>query len=373
MVFLHALLAHPRLASGAGPGASGPWDLALSLYREVVAADPGRGRREVEGVRELEAGRPAGPHPVPEAPAGAPLVLVADDSPMVRRLLEAVLGRECRVISAGDGAEAVALAREHRPDLVLMDILMPNQDGYEACADLKADPGTRDIPVLFLTALQGEMEEVRALEAGAIDFIQKPIVASTVLARVRAHVALKRSKDQLLELAVRDGLTSLANRRQFDQVLRQEWQRGRRQEKPLSLVMGDIDSFKKFNDAYGHPRGDECLKAVAGIFRSAAKRPGDLAARYGGEEFICLLPGTDEVGARTVAEEIREGLEALAIPHGHSPVSPWVTVSLGAATIVPGFQEDPTVLVEAADRAMYEVKRRARERANPPEAPGRMG
>jgi diguanylate cyclase (GGDEF)-like protein len=254
------------------------------------------------------------------------------------------------------------MAQEGLPDLILLDALMPGMDGFTVCERLKADPRTQEIPVLFLTALQGEVDEIRALSAGAIDFIQKPINAATVLARVRNHIELKRSKDRLQELAVQDGLTFLSNRRHFDQVLAREWQRSRREGSPLALILGDVDCFKNFNDAYGHVAGDACLKAVAGAFQGALRRPADLAARFGGEEFVCLLPDTDEAGARAVAEGITQAMAERALPHDHSHVAPHVTVSLGVAAVFPAMDEGAASLVAEADRRMYEAKRKAKAR-----------
>ena len=374
MVFLHQLLSALVSSGPAGQGEASThrlqrmWDTAMALYRELVAPrlrqDPG-GPREAPGCRILEEGVPVlePALPVPEPPGrSGPKVLVVDDAPMVRRLLQAVLAKDYQVLCAADGGEALALAQEHQPDLVLLDAVMPVLDGFTVCQRLKADPRTREIPVLFLTALQGELDEVRALEAGAIDFIQKPINGPTVLARVRNHIELKHSREDLMRLAACDGLTALANRRHFDQMLAVEWQRSRREGHPLSLILGDVDSFKAFNDTYGHLEGDACLKAVAGVFRDALRRPADLAARYGGEEFVCLLPETDQAGAKALVDLITDAMAALAMPHAGSEVAPQVTMSLGVATAYPTLHEGPELLVEEADRRMYEAKRKAKAR-----------
>ncbi len=364
MIFLHDLLAAP--SPGSGEDLPKRWERALAIYREVVV--PGlaqAGCREVPGARALEQEPlPAGGEPdlgVP--PPCAATVLVVDDSPMVRRLLAVVLGRDFRVVAAADGEAALARALEARPDLILLDAVMPGRDGFSVCRHLKGDARTAEIPVLFLTALQGEVDEIRALEAGAIDFIQKPINPATVLARVRNHIELKRSKDRLVELAVQDGLTALANRRHFDQALAREWQRSRREGSPLALILGDVDCFKTFNDTYGHVAGDACLRAVAKAFAGALRRPGDLAARFGGEEFVCLLPDTDEGGARAVADQITAALADLGLPHARSDVASHVTASLGVAAVNPALDEGPESLLDEADRRMYEAKRRAKARS----------
>lgn len=365
MRFLHALLASIVRDWPGGPGLDRLWARAQELYRSHVAAVLEAGPlREAPGARDLEAGEPE-PGPEPPAPGGEeprPRVLVVDDSPMVRRLLALLLGRDHEVALAQDGEEALASARERPPDLVLLDLLMPGLDGFQVCAALKGDPLTQGVPVLVLTALEGEAEEVRALEAGAIDFIQKPIIPATVLARVRNHLALKAAQDRLQRLAAQDGLTGLANRALFDRVLDQEWQRARREGRPLSLVLADVDCFKAYNDAYGHPQGDACLREVAGALRRTLRRPADLAARYGGEEFVCILPETDAAGAAAIAGRLAQAVAALGIPHAHSEAGPVVTVSVGAATAVPGAGGGPEALVAEADRAMYEAKRRTKQR-----------
>ena len=159
-----------------------------------------------------------------------------------------------------------------------------------------------------------------------------------------------------------DGLTAIANRRHFDEVLAQEWRRCLREQTPLSLIMADIDYFKKFNDTYGHQTGDDCLKEVARVLKKSLNRPGDLAARYGGEEFALILSDTDPEGARRVAEALRTRVEGQKIPHKHSSVSKWVTISLGAATLTPTPDQTPDQLVKASDRALYQAKAEGRNR-----------
>lgn len=289
-------------------------------------------------------------------------VLVVDDSAVVLRLLEVLLTRQNhRVVLADSGQDGLALALEQQPDLILLDAMMPDLSGFEVCLRLKAEPRTRDIPVLFVTILRGEADEVAALEAGAIDFIPKPITATTLVARVRNHLELKRSKDRLRALSLMDGLTEIANRRQFDQCLEGEWQRAARDGRPLSLVMGDVDFFKQYNDCFGHAEGDDCLRKVAQVFKQALRRPGDLAARFGGEEFSCVLPDTDAAGARRVAEQIQAGIAALGLAHPASATGQ-VTLSLGVATVYALPAGDSKSLVAHADRLLYEAKRLGRNR-----------
>ena len=257
----------------------------------------------------------------------------------------------------------LTLATESLPDLILVDVVMPEMDGYETCRRLQAEPLTRDIPVIFVTALNSPDDETRGLEAGAVDFISKPVNAAVVRARVRTHLTLKRQADLLRSLAYIDGLTGVANRRQFDDTLESEWRACRRARSPLALAMIDIDHFKRFNDTYGHQVGDNSLKAVAAVLKGCMGRSHDLVARYGGEEFVCLLPDTDLAGARTKAEELKRVVQGLAIPHETSSVVPVLTVSLGVVTVVPSAELTPDHLLAAADAQLYEAKRAGRNRA----------
>lgn len=179
-----------------------------------------------------------------------------------------------------------------------------------------------------------------------------------------AHDATDRKQleETLRDLSYQDGLTGIANRRRFDEKLEQEWRRAARERQPLTLVMADIDFFKNYNDLYGHPAGDDCLRKIAKVFQQATERPGDLAARYGGEEFAAILPNTSLLGAEKVAEQIRAHVEALELPHANSSVSPWVTISLGIATRVPTNGDPNSILLEGADRALYKAKQLGRNR-----------
>ncbi|MGC9503196.1 diguanylate cyclase domain-containing protein [Baaleninema sp.] len=173
---------------------------------------------------------------------------------------------------------------------------------------------------------------------------------------------LALANKELEQLANLDGLTEIANRRHFDETLTREWRRMARQRQPLSLILGDIDFFKRYNDTYGHQAGDWCLKQVALAFSQAAKRPSDLVARYGGEEIAVILPDTDERGGIYVAAEIRSHLRAMAIEHGGSPIDKYVTLSLGIATLFPTPELSATLLVNQADTALYKAKKDGRNR-----------
>jgi diguanylate cyclase (GGDEF)-like protein len=266
------------------------------------------------------------------------------------------------LLFATSSEEALQLAATHMPDLILLDVMMPEMNGYAVCARLKSDPTTRSIPVIFVTALEREEDEAKGLEVGAIDYITKPFNPAIVRARVRNHLELKRYRDFLENLATTDGLTGIPNRRQCDEFLLREWRRAIRKQTPLSLIMMDIDFFKDFNDHYGHLAGDDCLRQVAQTLAEGARRPADLVARYGGEEFVSVLPETNLEGARQVAEQLRDKINALQIPHARSPVAGYVTLSLGVATQTPTVGQQPQGIVELADARLYISKESGRNR-----------
>ncbi|WP_461208730.1 diguanylate cyclase domain-containing protein [Desulfocurvus sp. DL9XJH121] len=291
-------------------------------------------------------------------------ILIVDDSPANIARLSQALADEFEVRTVDDGEQALRLLNvqedSERPDLVLLNVVLPGMDGYEACRRIKDDPATSAIPVILVSDKRDEEEETRGLEIGAVDYITKPFSLPIVRARVRTHVELKRQRDILSELSSVDGLTGIANRRRFDEFYDLEWLRSKRRQTPLSLIMADIDHFKAYNDAYGHAQGDECLKAVAGAMSDCLKRPTDLVARYGGEEFVVVLPETGPEGAGHLAEDMRVSVQNLRIPHADSAVAGHVTISLGTGTMVPDPDHEPEALVKLADDMLYKAKNNGR-------------
>lgn len=289
-------------------------------------------------------------------------LLIVDDQPINVRVLHEALGSDYDVFMATNGLQALEISAREQPDLVLLDIEMPDIDGIEVCRRLKKNEATRDIAVLFVTGHTSPEQEALGLEVGAVDFIAKPIHPAVVRARVRTHLLLKWQTDQLRRMALVDGLTGVANRRHFDEALSLEWRVCSRSGESLGLAMIDVDYFKRFNDQYGHQAGDTCLKTVAQKLRGQLRRPRDLIARYGGEEFVCMIPGANLDALENIAEGLRRDVESAAIPHGGSDCSDVVTVSIGIAVAFPGFGESPDVLIQSADRSLYAAKQSGRNR-----------
>lgn len=287
-------------------------------------------------------------------------VLLVDDVPANLSLLSSILREDYRIQLATNGAKALELVATSAPDLILLDVMMPEMDGHEVCRRLKSNPDTRDIPVIFVTAQNQVEDEELGLTLGAMDYIHKPISPPIIKARVRNHIVLKLQTDALKRLTLIDGLTKVPNRRHFDDSLDNEMQRALRTQHPLSLLMIDVDYFKPFNDHYGHGVGDTCLIRIAQAMQSQVSRPMDLLARYGGEEFVVLLPGTGLEGARTVAESLRRTVAALQIPHALSAVATHVTVSIGVASLAQSGPKSTSDLLRLADQALYRAKQAGR-------------
>jgi diguanylate cyclase (GGDEF)-like protein len=280
-------------------------------------------------------------------------------------------------LTARNGADAIELFKQHRPDLVMLDVNMPDMNGFEVARRLRQlERDGEWTPIMFLSARASDEDLERGIAVGGDDYLIKPVSEMVLVAKVRAMqriaqmryslVVLTRRLDdanrELRRLSSVDGLTSVANRRMFDEALTREWSRGVRHASQLSLLMCDVDYFKQYNDSYGHQAGDECLKAVAQTLAAWVKRPTDLVARYGGEEFAVLLPDTDAEGALKLAEAMRLAVQALGVAHAASHLGT-VTVSIGVASMVAGRSAPGYAgLVKAADEALYEAKGAGRNR-----------
>ncbi|MFO7848956.1 MAG: PleD family two-component system response regulator [Spirochaetia bacterium] len=299
-------------------------------------------------------------------------VLIVDDVNYNIKMLANALKDEYRIKIATNGNKAIEIAssEEDPPDLILLDVVMPEMDGYEVCRRLKNEPSTQKIPVIFVTARDEAADEEYGLNLGAVDYVTKPFHKAILKARVRNHVDLKLKNDLLENLATMDGLTHIPNRRSFDTVLQKERDRAVREREPLTIVLMDIDNFKAYNDNYGHGKGDVCLESVAKALSGCAGRPADIVARYGGEEFAAILPNTDEEGGIKKAEEFRRSVEDLEIPHEFSETSCCVTISVGVQTGVPASDDTPEALSKKADEALYQSKKEGRNRVTSASAMG---
>jgi diguanylate cyclase (GGDEF)-like protein len=291
-----------------------------------------------------------------------PTVLIIDDSPPVIRLLTSLVEGKALVHFAKNGAEGIKLAKKLVPTVILLDLDMPGMNGLDVCRELKNDPDTRDCAILIVTGHNNDAMEIAALEAGAVDFIGKPVNGPIVQARVQTHLTLQKQSATLRELADHDGLTGLFNRRYFDQSLETECRRHRRQNQTLGLALIDIDHFKLYNDHYGHLLGDDTLKLVAKTLKKVARRPGEIVARYGGEEFAVILPNVMPANLQATGQHLCDQVRQLAIPHAHSKSADVVTISVGIACLTPTTPEAPSQLLAAADAALYQAKAAGRDR-----------
>lgn len=302
----------------------------------------------------------------------ASMILVADDEPLNLALMKRRLEWESyRVITARDGREAVARAREALPDLIILDVMMPVMDGLQACRILKDEAQTHDIPVIFISALDDTETKVSGLTLGANDYISKPFRVEELLARVEVAIRLKRERDELREsaeearrraeaareMSMTDALTGLLNRYGLQRSLQHEQSEARRYNRPLCCLLIDIDNFKGINDTYGHAAGDTALMQLARVLTEAV-RGSDVVCRYGGEEFLVLAPETQLDGALALGEKIR--LMTAAQLFGDTQRAFRLTLSVGAAEL--SAQESANDMIARADSALYHAKQEGRNR-----------
>lgn len=284
-------------------------------------------------------------------------LLIVDDERLNRQLLSALFLSEYDVILAKNGAQALASALEMpQPDLILLDIKMPDMDGYEVLRQLRFDERTSNILVIFVTGLNQDVDEARGLEMGAVDYISKPFRTGVIRARVRNHMNYAWLLKELELKAFIDGLTGIPNRRQFDQIADIEWKRANRHGKPLSLIMVDVDYFKLYNDNYGHGAGDYVLQQIAKTMSQEVSRAGELVARYGGEEFVILLPETTYQEAIQIAERIRYAIESLRLQHEYSITASYITISMGGISLRPPLKATIAEILTIADKQLYIAK-----------------
>ena len=288
-------------------------------------------------------------------------VLIVDDSNGNIIALTDILKSEYTIYAAKNGQKAVELAEEFLPNVILLDIVMPEMDGYETIAMLKSSEKAKDIPVVFITSLNNFEDEEKGLELGAADYISKPFSPAIVKLRVGNQIKMFELLHSIEQLSLEDQLTGIPNRRSFDRQISREWKRAARDKKLLSILLMDIDKFKVYNDTYGHQQGDIALQSFAKVFDKTLKRPGDFGARWGGEEFIALLPDTDLKSALDIAEQIRKNTEDTEILCADG-LTTKVTVSIGVNTYTPGDSNTIDSLISGADTALYAAKNKGRNR-----------
>jgi two-component system, cell cycle response regulator len=303
-----------------------------------------------------------------EVPGETPLILVVDDNPDNLEIISTRLRfRGYDVAVAERGEEAIAKVYESAPDLILLDIMMPDMDGYEVARRIRRQQDLAYIPIIVVTARDSTEDKVTGLDAGADDYLTKPINFPELEARVRSMLRIKRLQDQLEEknreleqLSIRDGLTGLFNHRHLHELLAEEYERSRRTREPVSVVMFDLDRFKEVNDTFGHQAGDRVLEELADILRESAREI-DKLGRYGGEEFMAILPDSDPEAGVIFAERVREMVEKQRFEiQTHEPLR--MTVSAGVASHPHDGADSPRRLVHHADLALYSAKKSGRNR-----------
>ncbi|MDR0958428.1 MAG: diguanylate cyclase [Clostridiales bacterium] len=291
-------------------------------------------------------------------------ILIVDDEKLNLVALNKILSPEYTILIAKNGVDAIKKAETEKPSLILLDILMPGMSGFEVLEILKATDSTREIPVIIVSGLNGDEDEVQGFFSGAVDYIRKPFKKEIVRMRVRNQIRLVKQMKIIEDLGLIDPLTGIANRRCFDERMSTEWKRAAREQHPISILMMDLDNFKNYNDTYGHSQGDTLLKRAAQIFKTNAKRGGDIAARLGGEEFIVILPATDRAGAHALAESIRFDMERLTLVLDDGTITT-ATVSIGTASTIPDEDASETAMqkfIDLADAMCYKAKGLGRNR-----------
>ncbi len=335
-----------------------PEIMAVDFFRDTGVATPGKGSAAPAKADE----KPGAEGQAEAKEQDEPLtVLVAEDNPDQMEIIQMILGRSrYRLVCATDGEEALEHLARETVDIALLDIMMPKLSGMEVCRRIREDPRLKNIYIIFLTALITGEDRVKGLELGANDYITKPFYLPELMARLSVGERLTRERRQMEKQAAHDSLTGLHNRRTFEERLAHEFARTQRYGRPLSILMLDIDDFKKVNDQHGHDCGDIVIKGVAKVLAERTRKS-DIAARFGGEEFIVLLPEVPLEGAIQAAEKLRQEISGLSFePQSAAPFK--ATVSIGAAsTSVRGY-EDGAAVIKDADLALYKAKRGGKNR-----------
>jgi len=298
-------------------------------------------------------------------------ILIIDDDTSTLLELASILRSDYKIYTMKDGESALEKVGEIKPDLILLDIIMPEMSGFDVLKKLKESELTKYIPVIFITVETDREIEIKGLSEGAVDYVHKPLNKSLVKLRINHQIQLLNQFRKIEHLSMSDHLTGLPNRRSFEMKIAEEWDRASRDQTPLSVIMVDIDHFNKYNEKYGHQQGDTALEMISKLFLGVLKRPGDFAARWGGEEFIILLPNTITQGAYDVAETVRQHVEDMIIPAYNGAVTR-LTVSAGVNTRAPGQGSTIEKFISWTDMALYTAKNRGRNRVSVFEMPSEI-
>lgn len=288
-------------------------------------------------------------------------VLIVDDSLLQATQLKAIIDDEYEVTIAQTAEDGLRRASSEDFSLILLDVVMPEMDGFTLLKKLQEEIITQNVPVILITSLADAVNEQRGLVLGAVDYITKPYIPLIVKARVNTHVKLYQYRRQIEQQSMTDQLTGIANRRRYDSYSVAKWSEAARLQVPFSICMFDIDHFKLYNDTFGHPAGDKVIAAIAKTLSSYLKRSTDFLARYGGEEFVALSIGDSSEKIFEHLKKIRQAVEDLHIPHNPA-ASEWVTVSVGGVTVVPSAEGNYAFFLQLADTMLYDAKRHGRNR-----------
>jgi len=288
-------------------------------------------------------------------------ILITDDEKFNLDILGRILSPSYNILIARNGERALELAKQNRPDIILLDVIMPGMTGFDVITKLKDCDATINIPVIFITGLTDAADEERGFFLGAVDYIAKPFNKSIVKARVNTHIKIVDQMRTIERIGLIDSLTKVSNRRGFENRFNADWGRAVREKTPISYMIMDIDKFKNYNDTYGHHQGDAALRAFAETAVQTTNRPSDFVARWGGEEFVLLLANTDLEGAAGVAENVRKNAEAMEIPTEDGDITK-ITVSIGINSIIPDINTSSEDFMYKADQALYRAKEAGRNR-----------
>jgi len=288
-------------------------------------------------------------------------ILITDDEKFNLEILGNILSPSYNILIARNGVRALELAKLNAPDLILLDVIMPDMTGFDVITKLKESESTINTPVIFITGLTNPADEEKGFFLGAVDYITKPFNKAIVKARVNTHIKIVDQMRTIERIGLIDPLTKISNRRGFENRFNADWGRAVREQTPISFMIMDIDKFKNYNDTYGHHQGDAALKAFAETALNSISRANDFVARWGGEEFVIILPNTDIVGAAEVAENVRENIEALIIPTEEGEET-GITVSIGVNSTIPDTEKSSSDFLTKADQALYKAKEAGRNR-----------